>query len=54
METQPPPANAINDIDSVIRRGAAGRTSLAWVRYCYGFDLNFRYQTLMCQHVWTE
>ncbi len=26
----------------------------AWVRYCYGFDLNFRYQTLMCQHVWTE
>lgn len=26
----------------------------AWVRYCYGFDLNFRYQTIMCQHVWTE
>ncbi|WP_377285560.1 bacteriophage antitermination protein Q [Raoultella ornithinolytica] len=26
----------------------------AWVRYCYGFDLNFHYQTLMCQHVWTE
>ncbi|EHG7584042.1 bacteriophage antitermination protein Q [Citrobacter sp. Cs237] len=24
----------------------------AWIRYCYGFDLNFRYQTLMCQHVW--
>ncbi|WHP32822.1 bacteriophage antitermination protein Q [Trabulsiella odontotermitis] len=26
----------------------------AWVRYCYGFDLNFRYQTLMCQYVWDE
>lgn len=26
----------------------------AWVRYCYGFDLNFHYQTLMCQHVWNE
>lgn len=26
----------------------------AWIRYCYGFDLNFRYQTLMCQHVWNE
>ena len=26
----------------------------AWVRYCYGYDLNFRYQTLMCQHVWTQ
>jgi hypothetical protein len=26
----------------------------AWVRYCYGFDLNFHYQTLMCQYVWTE
>lgn len=26
----------------------------AWIRYCYGFDLNFRHQTLMCQHVWNE
>jgi hypothetical protein len=26
----------------------------AWIRYCYGFDLNFKYQTLMCQHVWNE
>lgn len=26
----------------------------AWLRYCYGFDLNFRYQTLMCKHVWDE
>lgn len=26
----------------------------AWIRYCYGFDLNFRYQTLICQHVWNE
>lgn len=26
----------------------------AWIRYCYGFDLNFKYQTLMCEHVWNE
>lgn len=26
----------------------------AWVRYCYGYDLTFRYQTLMCQHVWEQ
>lgn len=26
----------------------------AWVRYCYGHDLAFRYQRLMCQHVWEE
>jgi Phage antitermination protein Q. len=25
----------------------------AWLRYCYGFDLTFRYQTLICQAVWT-
>jgi len=26
----------------------------AWVRYCYGYDLSFRYQTLMCQYVWAQ
>jgi hypothetical protein len=26
----------------------------AWIRYCYGFDLNFKYQSLMCEHVWNE
>lgn len=24
----------------------------AWLRYCYGFDLTFRYQTLICQSIW--
>ncbi len=24
----------------------------AWLRYCYGFDLHFKYQTVICQHVW--
>lgn len=24
----------------------------AWLKYCYGFDLNFGYQTEICQHVW--
>lgn len=26
----------------------------AWIRYCYGFDLNFRHQTLMCEYVWNN
>lgn len=24
----------------------------AWLRYCYGFDLNFRHQVLICESVW--
>ncbi|MEY8709517.1 bacteriophage antitermination protein Q [Mangrovibacter phragmitis] len=24
----------------------------AWLRYCYGHDLSFKYQTQMCEHVW--
>ncbi|XGI81172.1 bacteriophage antitermination protein Q [Enterobacter hormaechei] len=24
----------------------------AWLRYCYGFDLNFKYQTLICEAIW--
>lgn len=24
----------------------------AWVRYCYGHNLDFKLQTLICQHVW--
>ncbi|RYM66093.1 antitermination protein [Serratia liquefaciens] len=26
----------------------------AWVRYCYGFDLTFKYQILICEAVWNE
>lgn len=26
----------------------------AWLRYCYGFDLAFRYQTLICEAIWNE
>lgn len=26
----------------------------AWLRYCYGFDLTFRYQTLICEVIWNE
>ncbi|CDG47135.1 bacteriophage antitermination protein Q [Serratia symbiotica] len=26
----------------------------AWLRYCYGFDLTFRYQTLICESIWNE
>ncbi|EOL9120191.1 bacteriophage antitermination protein Q [Enterobacter ludwigii] len=24
----------------------------AWIRYCYGFDLNFGFQREICRHVW--
>jgi hypothetical protein len=24
----------------------------AWLRYCYGYDLTFHYQTLICESVW--
>ncbi|MDF7681525.1 bacteriophage antitermination protein Q [Enterobacteriaceae bacterium ESL0689] len=26
----------------------------AWLRYCYGFDLTFRYQTLICEIIWNR
>ncbi|MFJ5428991.1 bacteriophage antitermination protein Q [Pectobacterium actinidiae] len=26
----------------------------AWVRYCYGNDLNYEYQKAICVHVWNE
>lgn len=24
----------------------------AWIKYCYGFDLHFEYQTRICRHIW--
>lgn len=24
----------------------------AWLRYCYGFDLSYKHQVMMCEHVW--
>lgn len=24
----------------------------AWIRYCYGFDLSYKHQVAMCEHVW--
>lgn len=26
----------------------------AWLRYCYGFDLTFKYQTQICEAVWNS
>ncbi|MDZ7320727.1 bacteriophage antitermination protein Q [Kosakonia sacchari] len=26
----------------------------AWIRYCYGFDLNFSFQTEICSFIWDE
>ncbi|EMO4455827.1 antitermination protein [Klebsiella michiganensis] len=51
-----PPINDIEFSYSPWRRAVNQLDShqQAWVRYCYGFDLNFQYQTEMCQYVWTE
>ncbi|HEY4437663.1 MAG TPA: bacteriophage antitermination protein Q [Lelliottia sp.] len=26
----------------------------SWLRYCYGFDLAFKHQTLICESIWNE
>jgi len=26
----------------------------AWLRYCYGYDLDFRHQISICEHIWCE
>lgn len=26
----------------------------AWLRYCYGFELTFKYQTLICEAIWND
>lgn len=26
----------------------------AWLRYCYGYDLDFRHQITLCEYVWRE
>ncbi|MDK9356417.1 bacteriophage antitermination protein Q [Lelliottia sp. V106_10] len=26
----------------------------AWLRYCYGFDLAFKHQALICEAIWNE
>lgn len=27
---------------------------LAWIRYCYGYDLTYSHQVTICQHIWAE
>lgn len=51
-----PPMNDAEFASSAWRRSVngLGEHLQAWVRYCYGYDLSFRYQTLMCQYVWVQ
>ncbi|MHB9591465.1 bacteriophage antitermination protein Q [Enterobacter mori] len=54
-----PPLPPIKDTEfacSAWRRSVNGLEEhlQAWVRYCYGYDLSFRYQRLMCQYVWAK
>lgn len=49
-----PPINDVEYCSAPWRRAVnlLDEYQQAWVRYCYGFDLKFRYQTLMCEYVW--
>lgn len=51
-----PPMKDAEFASSAWRRSVngLGEHLQAWVRYCYGYDLSFRYQTLMCQYVWEK
>ena len=51
-----PPMKDAEFASSAWRRSVngLGEHLQAWVRYCYGYDLSFRYQTLMCQYVWAQ
>jgi len=51
-----PPMKDAEFTSSAWRRSVngLGEHLQAWVRYCYGYDLSFRYQTLMCQYVWAQ
>ncbi|MFX4311561.1 antitermination protein [Enterobacter sp. 63] len=51
-----PPMRDAEFASSAWRRSVngLGEHLQAWVRYCYGYDLTFRYQTLMCQYVWSQ
>lgn len=28
------------------------KPQIAWLRYCYGFDINFEHQKIICQYAW--
>lgn len=49
-----PPMNDIEFAASSWRRAVNTLPAheQAWLRYCYGFDLTFSYQTLICEVVW--
>ncbi|HFK5650250.1 TPA: bacteriophage antitermination protein Q [Enterobacter ludwigii] len=51
-----PPIKDAEFASSAWRRSVngLGEHLQAWVRYCYGYDLTFRYQMLMCQYVWAQ
>lgn len=51
-----PPMKDAEFASSAWRRSVngLGEHLQAWVRYCYGYDLSFRYQTLICQYVWAQ
>ncbi|WP_449567077.1 bacteriophage antitermination protein Q [Lelliottia nimipressuralis] len=59
METRsrrrPLPPITDNEFAAAPWRRAVNRLSVyeqSWLRYCYGFDLAFRHQTLICEVIW--
>ena len=49
-----PPINDSEFSSCVWRRAVMklDKSHQAWVKYCYGFDLDYRYQTEICKYIW--
>ncbi|QMV50941.1 bacteriophage antitermination protein Q [Ewingella americana] len=51
-----PPIHEITFCSSSWRRAVSSMEGerLAWIRYCYGYDLTYSHQVTICQHIWAE
>lgn len=51
-----PPIHEITFCSSSWRRALASMDgeNLAWIRYCYGYDLTYEHQVTICQFIWSE
>lgn len=50
-----PPIHEITFCSSSWRRSVSSMEGeqLAWIRYCYGYDLAYSHQVTICQHIWS-
>lgn len=51
-----PPINDYEFVGSTWRRAVnfLPEHEQAWLKYCYGFDLTFKYQTIICEVIWNK